>query len=108
MVLPVFMAFYLYLKGDVPSSYSPFLDDYVQKTVLLAESRAGRIAILFLLATLIIDNYDGPWNYENAVDITFGVYSMALGLITWWEMREEPEPELEPEPKPHSKTEGQP
>jgi hypothetical protein len=95
MVLPVFMAFYLYLKGEVPSANSPFIDEYVEKTVILAKSRAGTVTIMFLLASLMVDNYNPPWSYENAVDITFGIYMMTMGLITWWEMREEPEPESE-------------
>ncbi len=97
LALPIFMAFYLYLKGEVPNSTSPFIDDYVEKTMMLAKSRAGFISLMFLLASLLVKNDNPPWSYESAVDMTFGVYMMAMGSIGWWEMREEPEPELESE-----------
>jgi hypothetical protein len=97
--IPIAMAIYIQSSGSTPSIFGQYIDDYAQKTVMLAGDRAGWVAIIFLLATLIVDNYDAPWTYENAVDITFGVYLMTMGSSVWWEMREDPEPALDSDPE---------
>ena len=91
------MAFYIYLAVEAPPVFGQYIDDYAQKTVMLAGDRAGWIAMLFMLATLLLGEVDTLWVYENAVDMVFGVYLMAGGSRIWWEMREDSEPELEQE-----------
>ncbi|MCJ8270997.1 MAG: hypothetical protein MJK04_16535 [Psychrosphaera sp.] len=104
-LIPIAMAFYIYLAVELPSAFGRYIDDYAEKTVMLAGARAGSIAILFMLATLLLGEVDTLWVYENAVDMVFGVYLMAGGSRIWWEMREDPEPELEQESVQESKAE---
>jgi hypothetical protein len=96
-LLPVAMAIYIQHKGQIPNIFGQFKDDYAQKTMMLASSRAGTMAMLFVVVTLFVAQGNPPWIYQNAADMIIGVYLMTLGAKGWWEMREDPEPEQAPD-----------
>ena len=101
-LVPIVLAIYIQHKGQVPNIFGQYIDDYAQKSVMLATSRAGTMAMLFLVMTMIISQGDTPWIYKNAGDMIIGVYLMVAGLKIWWEMREDPEPQYKPQNKPAS------